>query len=71
MSKVISPGLRIGWIVEPEPVIQRLSDIKCKQIMVQALYLRKLQREWFTNGLYDEHLRFVRSELKNEEILCY
>ena len=31
--------------------------------MVQALYLRKLA-EWFTNGLYDEHLRFVRSELK-------
>ena len=28
MSKVISPGLRIGWIVGPEPVIQRLSDIK-------------------------------------------
>ena len=27
-SKTLSPGLRIGWIVGPEPVIERLSDIK-------------------------------------------
>ena len=27
-SKTLSPGLRIGWIIGPEPVIDRLSDIK-------------------------------------------
>ncbi len=28
ISKSLSPGLRIGWIVGPEPVIERLADIK-------------------------------------------
>ena len=70
MSKVISPGLRIGWIVGPEPVIQRLSDIKMQTDYGSSTISQKIAAEWFTNGLYDEHLRFV-SELKNEEILCY
>jgi GntR family transcriptional regulator of abcA and norABC len=28
LSKTLSPGLRIGWVIGPEPVIERLSDIK-------------------------------------------
>ena len=28
LSKTLTPGLRIGWIIGPEPVIDRLSDIK-------------------------------------------
>ncbi|CJD46008.1 aromatic amino acid aminotransferase [Streptococcus pneumoniae] len=64
MSKVISPGLRIGWIVGPEPVIQRLSDIKMQTDYGSSTISQKIAAEWFTNGLYDEHLRFVRSELK-------
>ena len=41
VSKTLSPGLRIGWIIGPEPVIDRLSDIKCKQTMDPALYLKE------------------------------
>lgn len=32
--------------------------------MVQVLYPKEIAAEWFENGLYDEHLQFVRSELK-------
>ncbi len=28
LSKTVSPGLRIGWVTGPEPVIERLADIK-------------------------------------------
>ena len=28
VSKTLTPGLRIGWVIGPEPVIDRLSDIK-------------------------------------------
>ena len=31
---------------------------------------QQIAAEWFTNGLYDEHLLFVRIQLKNVEILC-
>ncbi|PFN28363.1 PLP-dependent aminotransferase family protein [Bacillus cereus] len=64
MSKVISPGLRIGWIVGSEPVIQRLADIKMQTDYGSSSISQQIAAEWFTNGLYEEHLQFVRSELK-------
>lgn len=64
MSKVISPGLRIGWIVGSEPVIQRLADIKMQTDYGSSSISQQIAAEWFTNGLYDEHLQFVRTKLK-------
>ncbi|PGK32666.1 GntR family transcriptional regulator [Bacillus anthracis] len=64
MSKVISPGLRIGWIVGSEPVIQRLADIKMQTDYGSSSISQQIATEWFTNGLYDEHLQFVRIQLK-------
>lgn len=64
MSKVISPGLRIGWIVGSEPVIQRLADIKMQTDYGSSSISQQIAAEWFTNGLYDEHLLFVRTQLK-------
>ena len=65
MSKVISPGLRIGWIVGPEPVIQRLADIKMQTDYGSSSISQQIATEWFKDGLYEEHLQFVRGELKN------
>lgn len=28
VSKSLAPGLRIGWMIAPEPVVQRLGDVK-------------------------------------------
>ena len=64
MSKVISPGLRIGWIVGAEPVIQRLADIKMQTDYGSSSISQQIAAEWFTDGLYDEHLQLIRSELK-------
>ena len=66
MSKVISPGLRIGWIVGSEPVIQRLADIKMQTDYGSSSISQQIAAEWFTNGLYDEHLQFVRTKLKTQ-----
>ncbi|HDR4423309.1 TPA: PLP-dependent aminotransferase family protein [Bacillus cereus] len=64
MSKVISPGLRIGWIVGSEPVIQRLADIKMQTDYGSSSISQQIAAKWFTNGLYDGHLEFVRTQLK-------
>ncbi|KEK24174.1 GntR family transcriptional regulator [Bacillus gaemokensis] len=64
MSKVISPGLRIGWVVGPETVIQRLADIKMQMDYGSSSFSQRVASEWFSSGLYDEQIQYIRIELK-------
>ncbi|MED2997566.1 PLP-dependent aminotransferase family protein [Bacillus velezensis] len=64
LSKTLSPGLRIGWIVGPEPVIERLSDIKMQTDYGSSSLSQRVAAEWFISGEYQQHLEQVRSQLK-------
>lgn len=64
MSKTLSPGLRIGWLVGPEPVIDRLSDIKMQTDYGSSSLSQYAVAEWLKSGLYDEHIKHIRKELK-------
>ncbi|MED1597275.1 MULTISPECIES: PLP-dependent aminotransferase family protein [Bacillus] len=64
LSKTLSPGLRIGWIVGPEPVIERLSDIKMQTDYGSSSLSQRVAAEWLTSGLYEQHLESVREQLK-------
>lgn len=64
LSKTLSPGLRIGWIVGPEPVIERLSDIKMQTDYGSSSLSQRVAAEWFTSGQYQQHLEKVRQQLK-------
>ncbi|NRD78580.1 PLP-dependent aminotransferase family protein [Bacillus sp. BRMEA1] len=64
LSKTLSPGLRIGWIAGPEPVIERLSDIKMQTDYGSSSLSQRVAAEWLTSGLYEQHLECVREQLK-------
>ncbi|MEC1259774.1 PLP-dependent aminotransferase family protein [Bacillus swezeyi] len=64
-SKTLSPGLRIGWIVGPEPVIERLSDIKMQTDYGSSSLSQRVAAEWLTTGHYQKHLENVREQLKS------
>lgn len=64
LSKSLSPGLRIGWIVGPEPVIERLADIKMQNDYGSSSLSQWTAAEWFTSGLYQTHLDEVRTQLR-------
>lgn len=64
MSKTLGPGLRIGWLVGPEPVIDRLSDIKMQTDYGSSILSQYAVAEWLASGLYEEHLHHIRKELK-------
>ncbi|EEM11552.1 aminotransferase-like domain-containing protein [Bacillus pseudomycoides] len=64
MSKVISPGLRIGWVVGPEPVIKRLADIKMQMDYGSSSLSQRVAAEWFASELYEKHIQQIRIELK-------
>lgn len=64
MSKTVGPGLRIGWIVGSEPVIDRLSDIKMQTDYGSSSLSQFAVAEWLSSGLYEEHIKKIRVELK-------
>ncbi|UAC49533.1 PLP-dependent aminotransferase family protein [Bacillus aquiflavi] len=64
LSKTLSPGLRIGWIVGSEPVIERLADIKMQTDYGSSSISQSVAFEWLDSGLYEKHLVYVREQLK-------
>ncbi|WP_251548946.1 PLP-dependent aminotransferase family protein [Neobacillus muris] len=64
LSKTLSPGLRIGWMVGPEPVVDHLADIKMQTDYGSSSLSQWAAAEWFSSGLYAQHLVEVREQLK-------
>ena len=64
LSKTLTPGLRIGWIIGPEPVIDRLSDIKMQTDYGSSSLSQRVAAEWINKGFYEEHVANVRIQLK-------
>ncbi|MBA4536761.1 PLP-dependent aminotransferase family protein [Bacillus aquiflavi] len=64
MSKSVSPGLRIGWIVGLEQVINRLADIKMQTDYGSSSLSQIVAAQWYSSGIYVEHLNKLRAELK-------
>lgn len=63
-SKSLSVGLRIGWLVGSESVIEHLSDIKMQIDYGASSLSQEVFAEWITGGLYDEYLLQLRNELR-------
>lgn len=64
VSKTLSPGLRIGWVVAPEPVINRLADIKMQTDYGSSAFSQEIAAHWLSSGLYESHLKNLRDQLK-------
>jgi Transcriptional regulators containing a DNA-binding HTH domain and an aminotransferase domain (MocR family) and their eukaryotic orthologs len=64
LSKSLCPGLRIGWMAGPEPVIERLADIKMQSDYGSSSISQWLAAEWLNSGMYLDNLAIVRGELR-------
>ncbi|MET3289870.1 UNVERIFIED_CONTAM: GntR family transcriptional regulator of abcA and norABC [Brevibacillus sp. OAP136] len=64
MSKSVSPGLRIGWLVGPQPVIERLADIKMQIDYGASSLSQWAAGEWIASGAYDQRLAVIREQLR-------
>lgn len=65
VSKSLAPGLRIGWVAGPEPVVERLGDIKMQTDYGASSLSQWALTEWIESGLYEEHLKSFRTQLIN------
>ncbi|MGX4588164.1 aminotransferase-like domain-containing protein [Paenibacillus chitinolyticus] len=64
LSKTWSPGLRIGWVVGPEAVIDRLADLKMQTDYGSSSLSQWAAAELLSGGLYPRHLETVRTEMR-------
>lgn len=64
VSKALSPGLRVGWVIGPETVIDRLADIKMQSDYGSSAVSQLIVSEFLRTGTYDAHSAFVREKLK-------
>lgn len=61
-SKTLAPGLRLGWILASEYVVDQLALIKERQILFNGGVQQLALVELLENGTYDSHLIGLREE---------
>ncbi len=59
-SKVISPGMRVGWCVAPNPVIQKMVVCKQGQDVHTNMWSQIVIHEYVTKYDFEEHLNYLR-----------
>jgi GntR family transcriptional regulator, regulator for abcA and norABC len=64
-SKALAPGLRIGWVIGPESIIERLGDIKMQTDYGASSISQWLLTYLFKNNLYENHMSSLRNNLKS------
>lgn len=69
VSKTVSPGLRIGWVIASTPVVQRLADIKMQIDYGSSTISQQIVEYWLRSGLYEEHIEQLKHELKSRAAL--
>jgi DNA-binding transcriptional MocR family regulator len=61
-SKTLAPGLRLGWLLASEYVVEQLALIKGGQILFTGGLDQLALAELLENGTYDSHLIRLREE---------
>ncbi|MFD0772047.1 PLP-dependent aminotransferase family protein [Bacillus sp. CGMCC 1.60114] len=63
LSKMIAPGLRIGWLVAPQSVVERLSDARHQMELGLSIFPQWLMQQFFETVPFETHLQKLRYEL--------
>jgi DNA-binding transcriptional MocR family regulator len=64
LSKTVAPGLRIGWIVAPAPVLNRLRDAKYQMDHGSSIITQQIAEHYLRSGMWEKHMDKVRYRLK-------
>lgn len=70
-SKTLAPGLRVGWVVGPEEVVARLTQMKQGADLHTSAFAQLVAYETARGGFLDRHVRRLRQAyaLRREAML--
>jgi DNA-binding transcriptional MocR family regulator len=61
-SKMLAPGLRLGWLLAAEPIVEQLALIKQSADPHTQNLAQLVVADLLEQGAFDEHLRLLRQE---------
>ncbi len=61
-SKILFPGLRIGWLVAPRPVTRQFALVKQSADLHSNTPAQWVLDQFIRDGIYDRHIRRLRTE---------
>lgn len=63
-SKVLSPGLRVGFVIAPTPLMEKLVYAKQAADLHTSVLPQRIAHEFLRQNLLDEHIRFIISNYR-------
>lgn len=64
LSKIVASGLRIGWIIGPKSVIERLSDAKQQIDFGHSSFTQWIANDFMESSNFQSHIEKLRKELE-------
>ena len=61
-SKTLAAGLRLGWLIAPDAIVDQLSLVRQRSDLFGAGAFQLVMAEMLARGEYDAHLRVLRVE---------
>ncbi len=63
-SKILSPGIRLGWVIAPPEVIRKLVQAKQGTDLHTATFNQMVAHEVSRGGFLDQHIKLIRRVYK-------